>query len=161
MRIALLSTSDTDLLSARESGADYVLANPARPGHQSMAEVIEGCDLVIGRLLGSPQDLCSGFTRVAATGMPVVVLGGEQSPSAELMELSSVPMGVAAEAHLYLAEGGPENLRQLHAFLSDTVLLTGEGFEPPQVLPQWGFAERPGLDTPPRSSAATRPASRG
>jgi cobaltochelatase CobN len=143
VRIALLSTSDTDLLSARESGADYVLANPARPGHQSMAEVIEGCDLVVGRLLGSPQDLCSGFTRVAATGMPVVVLGGEQSPSAELMELSSVPMGVAAEAHRYLAEGGPANLRQLHAFLSDTVLLTGEGFEPPQVLPQWGFPERP------------------
>ncbi|GAA1448532.1 cobaltochelatase subunit CobN [Mycobacterium cookii] len=142
MRIALLSTSDTDLLSARESGADYVLANPARPGHQSMAEVIEGCDLVVGRLLGSPQDLCSGFTRVAATGMPVVVLGGEQSPSAELMELSSVPIGVAAEAHRYLAEGGPANLRQLHAFLSDTVLLTGEGFEPPQVLAQWGVAER-------------------
>ena len=67
MRIALLSTSDTDLLSARESGADYVLANPARPGHQSMAEVIGGCDLVVGRLLGSPQELCSGFTRVAAT----------------------------------------------------------------------------------------------
>ncbi|NYE36677.1 cobaltochelatase CobN [Nocardioides cavernae] len=141
-RIALLSTSDTDLLSARASGADFVLANPARPGHQSMAEVIEGCDLVVGRLLGSPQDLCSGFTRVASTGMPVVVLGGEQSPSAELMELSSVPIGVAAEAHRYLAEGGPENLRQLHAFLSDTVLLTGVGFEPPKVLPQWGFAER-------------------
>ncbi len=145
MRIALLSTSDTDLLSARASGADYVLANPARPGHQSMAEVIEGCDLVVGRLLGSPQDLCSGFTRIAATGKPVVVLGGEQSPSAELMELSSVPIGVAAEAHRYLAEGGPENLRQLHAFLSDTVLLTGEGFEPPAVLPQWGFASRGGV----------------
>lgn len=157
MRIALLSTSDTDLLSARESGADYVLANPARPGHQSMAEVIEGCDLVVGRLLGSPQDLCSGFTRVAATGMPVVVLGGEQSPSAELMELSSVPMGVAAEAHRYLAEGGPDNLTQLHAFLSDTVLLTGEGFEPPKVLPQWGYAERAGLDTKRRSSAADLP----
>ena len=61
VRIALLSTSDTDLLSARASGAEYVLANPARPGHQSMAEVIEGCDLVVGRLLGSPQDLCSGL----------------------------------------------------------------------------------------------------
>lgn len=160
MRIALLSTSDTDLLSARESGADYVLANPARPGHQSMAEVIEGCDLVVGRLLGSPQDLCSGFTRVAATGKPVVVLGGEQSPSAELMELSSVPMGVAAEAHRYLAEGGPANLRQLHAFLSDTVLLTGEGFEPPQVLPQWGFAEREGLVST-RSFLAPQPAPGG
>ena len=57
-RIALLSTSDTDLLSARASGVDYVVTNPARPGHQSMAETIEGCDLVVGRVLGSPQDLC-------------------------------------------------------------------------------------------------------
>ena len=130
-RIALLSTSDTDLLSARASGADFVLANPSRPGHQSMAETIEGCDLVVGRVLGSPQDLCDGFARIRGTGVPVVVLGGEQQPSAELMEISSVPIGVAAEAHRYLAEGGPENLRQLHAFLSDTVLLTGEGFEPP------------------------------
>ncbi|WP_179714415.1 cobaltochelatase subunit CobN [Nocardioides lianchengensis] len=158
MRIALLSTSDTDLLSARASGADYVWANPARPGHQSMAEVIEGCDLVVGRILGSPQDLCSGFRRVAQTGMPMVVLGGEQQPSAELMELSSVPIGTAAEAHRYLAEGGPANLAQLHAFLSDTVLLTGEGFEPPAALPEWGYGER-GLDTPPRSSGATRPTS--
>ncbi|MEP9365435.1 cobaltochelatase subunit CobN [Nocardioides sp. CN2-186] len=144
MRIALLSTSDTDLLSARASGADYVWANPSRPGHQSMAEVIEGADLVVGRILGSPHDLCSGFARIRQTGMPMVVLGGEQTPSAELMELSTVPIGVAAEAHRYLAEGGPANLAQLHAFLSDTVLLTGEGFEPPAALPQWGMA---GLDT--------------
>jgi cobaltochelatase CobN len=150
MRIALLSTSDTDLLSARSSGADYVLANPARPAHQSMAETIAACDLVVARVLGSPQDLCSGFAATAASGAPVVVLGGEQSPNAELMELSSVPMGVAAEAHRYLAEGGPANLRQLHAFLSDTVLLTGEGFDAPQALPAWGFADRPstGADLP-------------
>ena len=93
MKIALLSTSDTDLLSARASGADYVWANPARPSHESMAEVIEGCDLVVGRVLGSPQDLCSGFERIRGTGMPMVMLGGEQQPNAELMEMSSVPIG--------------------------------------------------------------------
>ena len=142
MRIALLSTSDTDLLSARASGADWVWANPSRPGHRSMAETIEGCDLVVGRVLGSPQDLCSGFRRIARTGMPMVVLGGEQQPSAELMELSTVPIGVVAEAHRYLAQGGPANLEQLHAFLSDTILLTGEGFEPPAAVPSWGIAER-------------------
>lgn len=153
-RIALLSTSDTDLLSARASGADYVFANPARPGHQSMAEVIEGADLVVGRILGSPHDLCSGFARIRGTGMPMVVLGGEQQPSAELMELSTVPMGVAAEAHRYLAEGGPANLAQLHAFLSDTVLLTGEGFEAPVEVAPWGYAERP-FETGLRLSSGT------
>ena len=43
-RIALLSTSDTDLLSARASGADFLYANPARPGHREMAAAIEGAD---------------------------------------------------------------------------------------------------------------------
>ncbi|GAA1375967.1 cobaltochelatase subunit CobN [Luteococcus sanguinis] len=143
MRLALLSTSDTDLLSARASGADYVLANPSRPAHQGLLDELRGCDLVVARILGGPQDLCSGFTKVLAAGVPMVVLGGEQAPSAELMELSTVPMGVAAQAHAYLAEGGPENLKQLHGFLSDTVLLTGEGFEPPVSVPSWGWAPRP------------------
>ena len=63
------------------------------------------------------------------------------------MEQSTVPIGIAADAHVYLAEGGPENLTQLHAFLSDTILLTGEGFEPPAVLPDWGVATRPEMRT--------------
>lgn len=155
-RIALLSTSDTDLLSARASGADYVYANPAKPGHTDMAAAIEAADLVVARILGSPQDLCSGFARIRATGKPMVVLGGEQSPSAELMEQSTVPIGVCADAHVYLAEGGPENLAQLHAFLSDTVLLTGEGFEPPTVLPEWGLAPRPTPADAPENAGKAR-----
>ncbi|RYJ01945.1 MAG: hypothetical protein EON52_20530, partial [Actinomycetales bacterium] len=82
-RIALLSTSDTDLLSARASGADYLWANPGSQveGHQSMAEAIEASDLVICRLLGSPDDLCGGFERIRATGKPMIVLGGELTPN--------------------------------------------------------------------------------
>src|SRR5699024_10961625 len=57
-------------------------------------------------------------------------------------ELSTVPPGAAAEAHRYLAEGGPQNLTQLHAFLADTLLLTGVGFEAPRALPTWGVLER-------------------
>src|SRR4029079_834527 len=63
-----------------------------------------------------------------------------------MRELSRVPAGVAAQAHLYLAQGGPENLAQLHAFLSDTVLLTGEGFAPPVALPSWGVLPRDAQD---------------
>jgi cobaltochelatase CobN len=145
-RIALLSTSDTDLLSARASGADYVLANPARAAHTELAAVLEACDLIVARILGSPQMLCSGFDRFRATDKPMVVLGGEQAPDAALMELSTVPLGVAADAHTYLAHGGPENLSQLHAFLSDTVLLTGVGFEPPLEQPVWGVLPRAARD---------------
>ncbi len=137
MRLALLSTSDTDLLSARASRADWRWSNPTRG-----LPALDDCALAVVRVLGSPDDLAPWRADLAAAGVPLVVLGGEQQPSAELMELSTVPIGVAAEAHRYLAEGGPENLRQLHAFLSDTVLLTGEGFEPPVEVPAWGMASR-------------------
>ena len=50
-------------------------------------------------------------------------------------------VGVAAQAHGYLVEGGPANLVSLHAFLSDTLLLTGHGFEPPVVTPAWGVLD--------------------
>src|SRR5687767_12587690 len=123
MRIALLSTSDTDLLSARASGADFVVANPSRLDVSSIAELLADAHLVVLRILGSVRQWEDGFAAVAATGLPLVVLGGEQTPDAELMAHSSVPIGVAADAHRYLAEGGPTNLGQLHAFLSDTVLL--------------------------------------
>ena len=46
-RIALISTSDTDLLPARASGADYLLANPTRPGHTDMADAIEAADRIL------------------------------------------------------------------------------------------------------------------
>lgn len=142
-RIALLSTSDTDLLSARASGADYAYANPVRLTDDTRDALITEADLVVLRILGSPEDVRDLADVVRATGRPLVVLGGERTPNAALMELSTVPIGVCSQAHVYLAEGGAENLRQLHAFLSDTVLLTGEGFDPPVVLPEWGVTRHP------------------
>ena len=156
-RIALLSTSDTDLLSARASGADYLWANPARPAHTELGAALDAADIVVARILGSPQDLCSGFRRIAASGKPMVVLGGEQTPNAALMELSTVAPGTVHEAHRYLAQGGAGNLRNLHAFLCDTLLLTGEGFDPPAALPTWGVLPRPALDPAASGSGGTRP----
>src|SRR3954454_16187127 len=138
----LLSTSDTDLLSARASGVPWRLGNPARLDGAGIAALVEGSALVVVRLLGMRRQFEDLLAPLLAGPAPVVVLGGEQLPDAELMELSTVPMGVATEAHGYLAQGGPDNLTQLHRFLSDTVLLTGEGFEPPSVAPDWGVLER-------------------
>jgi cobaltochelatase CobN len=143
-RIALLSTSDTDLLSARASFAAYNLGNPAR---QSVDTVLDGAEVVVLRVLGSSAEVADELGALGATGLPLVVLGGERTPSAELMEQSTVPIGLAAQAHSYLAEGGPANLAQLHAFLCDTVLLTGHGFNEPVVIPEWGYAERAATGT--------------
>jgi cobaltochelatase CobN len=140
--ILLLSTSDTDLLSARSSDADYRLANPARTGVDDLPALLDGVDLVVVRLLGGRRAWEEGVDALLAGPRPVVVLGGEQAPDAELMELSTVPAGVCAEAHAYLAHGGPANLAELHHFLSDTVLLTGHGFNPPVPTPGWGVLDR-------------------
>ncbi|WP_072801801.1 cobaltochelatase subunit CobN [Rhodococcoides yunnanense] len=141
--ILLLSTSDTDLLSARASGADYRWGNPSRLLADDVPALADGADLVVLRILGSKRSWEEGVDAVLATGLPVVVLGGEQAPDAELMELSTVPGNVATQAHNYLAEGGPDNLNQLFAFLSDTVLLTGHGFSAPLHTPTWGILDRP------------------
>jgi cobaltochelatase CobN len=145
----LLSTSDTDLLSARSCPAEWRLGNPARLGAEGMVQLAAGSDLVVVRILGVRRQYEEVLAPLLAGPAPVVVLGGENVPDAELMELSTVPMGVATEAHGYLAQGGPDNLAQLHRFLGDTVLLEGEGFEPPAVAPEWGVLGRESRGTGP------------
>ncbi|MFF5081334.1 cobaltochelatase subunit CobN [Actinoplanes sp. NPDC000266] len=134
----LLSTSDTDLLSARASGSAWRPANPARTQVSDLPALLDGVELVVVRILGGRRAWEEGLDALLAGPVPVVVLGGEQAPDADLMKLSTVPAGVAAEAHAYLAQGGPENLASVHDFLSDTVLLTGHGFAPAQAAPEWG-----------------------
>ncbi|RLL68057.1 cobaltochelatase subunit CobN [Streptomyces sp. Z26] len=157
--LLLLSTSDTDLLSARaaQGPVPYRFANPSRIAldggsdgrPDDLTALLDGAELVVVRLLGGVRAWQDGLDRLLATGLPVVVLTGEQAPDAQLMESSTVPVGIAAEAHAYLAHGGPANLEQLARFLSDTVLLTGHGFEPPAPAPTWGQLERTARTTEP------------
>ncbi|WP_338899727.1 cobaltochelatase subunit CobN [Streptomyces sp. TG1A-60] len=151
--ILLLSTSDTDLLSARAAAGPvpYRFANPSRLDLDDLPALLDGADLVVVRLLGGIRAWQDGLDLLLADGRPVVVLTGEQAPDAQLMAASTVPVGIAAEAHAYLAHGGPANLEQLARFLSDTVLLTGHGFEAPSPAPAWGPLERTprdGVDGP-------------
>lgn len=140
--ILILSTSDTDLLSARASGANYRWANPSRIHVDDLPGLLDGMGAVVVRLLGGRRGWEEGIDAVIGSGVPAVVVSGEQAPDAELMECSTVPGGVALQVHRYLAEGGTANLRQLHAFLSDTILMTGIGFEPPATNPAWGVLAR-------------------
>ncbi|GAA2599267.1 cobaltochelatase subunit CobN [Actinomadura fulvescens] len=135
MRALLLSTADTELLAGADAG--FVTANPVRVGPDEID--LRGVDVVVVRLLGGRKTWPEGVERLRSSGLPVVFLGGEGDPDAELMALSTVPAGVAAEALDYLREGGVANLRELARFLSDTVLLTGEGFAPPVAMPSYGL----------------------
>ncbi|HEY4420735.1 MAG TPA: cobaltochelatase subunit CobN, partial [Pseudonocardia sp.] len=149
--VLLLSTADTELLAARSSGALYRTANPARVEPAGLPALLDGVSVVVLRLLGGRRAWPEGVDALVASGRPVVLLGGEAAPDAELMAASTVPAGVASETLSYLAAGGLDNLRELHRFLSDTVLLTGEGFAPPAPAPEFGVrgerVQRPGRPT--------------
>lgn len=103
---------------------------------------------MVVRILGGYRAWQHGIDTVLASGVPTVLVSGEQAADAELTGLSTPAAGIAVQAHIYLAHGGVENLRQLHAFLSDTVLMTGFGFAPPVMTPTWGEPARPNaIDT--------------
>jgi cobaltochelatase CobN len=137
--VLLLSTSDTDLLAARASGAGYLIGNPTRVDvSEELPALLAQADVAVVRLLGGVRAWEEGIAALKASGVPLVLLGGEAVPDAELMAASSVPAGLVAEALSYLVQGGPGNLEQLARFLSDTVLLSGEGFEPPASMPEFG-----------------------
>jgi cobaltochelatase CobN len=140
--VLLLSTSDTDLMTARASGAGYRWANPSRLVDGELEELLDGAQIVVVRILGGYRAWEEGIDSVVKSVVPAIVVSGEQSPDAELMEHSTTPAGVALQTHVYLAHGGVENFRQLHAFLSDTLLMTGFGFGAAVTTPNWGVLER-------------------
>jgi cobaltochelatase CobN len=104
--------------------------------------LLDGAAVVVVRVLGGYRALQNTIDTVIASGIPAVVVSGEQAPDADLMERSTVPAGIAMQTHVYLAEGGVANLGQLHDFLCDTVLMTGYGFSPPAATPPWGILDR-------------------
>jgi cobaltochelatase CobN len=137
--ILLLSHADTELLAAAGSAEPWRVANPARVEAADLPDLLDGVDAVVVRLLGGRASWEQGLaTLLARVRVPVVVLGGEPVPDAELQALSTAPAGVVTETLGYLVEGGTANLTNLARFLSDTLLLTGAGFEPPAAVPSFG-----------------------
>ena len=113
--ILLLSTADTELLAARNAGAGYRTANPVKIEVSGLAALTADADLAVVRLLSGRKAWPEGLDGLRRAELPLVALGGEAAPDAELMALSTVPAGIAAQALGYLRDGGPENLRELAA----------------------------------------------
>src|SRR6201998_3258628 len=113
--ILLLSTSDTDLISARSSGKDYRWANPSRLSEDELPDLLAGAAIVVVRILGGYRAWQSGIDTVIASGVPTVLVSSEQAADAELTGLSTLACRSAVEAQLYLADGGVDNPRPLDA----------------------------------------------
>jgi cobaltochelatase CobN len=137
------SNADTELLALRsivdELSRDLGRVRWFHPDRLDGVPSLEGVDLVVVRLLGGSDAWADGFSSLreqcAARGIPFVAAGGETAPDPDLVAASSVPTGIATQAHAYLAAGGPANIANLMRFLADTLLLTGVAFEPPAPLP--------------------------
>ncbi len=154
--ILFISNADTEILAARsivdELPDELGELRWANPDRLDGAPGIDGVAMVVIRLLGGIRAWDGPFQELQAEcvrrAIPLVAVGGEATPDAELAAASTAPAGLVAEAHRYLAAGGPTNTEQLFRFLSDTVLLTGHGFEPPVELPRYGVWDGAGIGRP-------------
>ena len=99
--------------------------------------------MVLVRLLGGRRAWPEGFDRLALAcrraRIPFLAWSGEQQADAELTAASTAPAAIVGEAPEYLRHGGVENLKNALLFLSDTLLMTGYGFEPRPPLPEYGL----------------------
>jgi cobaltochelatase CobN len=154
--ILYLTNAPTEILALRSiieglpEGFPEVRA--ADPGKLAAAPDLEGVSVVLVRLLGGTSAWAGGFgdlqRRCAAAGVPLVAFGGEAAPDAEMTAASTVPSATVAQAFEYLIRGGLENLEHLLRFVSDTVLMTGFGFQPPVEVPASGVLRRSAGDGP-------------
>jgi cobaltochelatase CobN len=97
---------------------------------------------VLVRLLGGRRAWEEPFDelrrRCLAAGVPLLAFGGEAALDAELTAASTVPAALVAQAFPYLLHGGPANTAALLRFVSDTVLRSGFGYDPPAPVPDEG-----------------------
>ena len=158
------SNADTELLALRsvvdDLRADVGPVDWFHPDRIDDVPSLDGVDLVAVRLLGGVEAWPEGFATLcracSARAIPLVAAGGEASPDPDLVAASSVPTGVAAQAHAYLAAGGPQNMANLVRFLSDTLLLSGAAFDPPAPVPDVAIWPGAGLGRT-RRGARRRP----
>ncbi|MHB8295585.1 MAG: cobaltochelatase subunit CobN [Acidimicrobiales bacterium] len=134
----------------RPGGAGPGGAGPGGAG-SGLPVPLAGARLVIIRLLGGRsafEGLDELLAEAGRLGIPVAAFGGEARLDPVLAELSTVPAGALAGAFEYLVQGGPWNIEQMLRFLSDTVLQTSYGYDPPVVIPSAGYLEQPGPAAP-------------
>src|SRR5919201_1808066 len=149
--IVFVPTADTEILALSRAARDLPpgfpplkAVNPVRlPPDLAPETLAAGASMVLVRLLGGRRAWEHGFDGLASycrrMGMPFLAWSGEQHVDAELTAASTAPAALVGEAFAYLQHGGVENLKQLLLFLSDTLLMTGYGFEPPVPLPEYGL----------------------
>jgi cobaltochelatase CobN len=174
----VLTQADTDLLAfataSRRVPPDFPPVRVVNPSYlktegdvQSfLNQELPRYEVVILRLIAGRTSFAAGVDRIVADaerdGFWVVCLPGTDALDPELTALSNVGVPVAHELFAYLQFGGPSNYENGLRFLSDHLLTTGFGFDPPTPLPRVGLylPDRPSVSTEQwqNERATTRPA---
>src|SRR4051812_37054703 len=98
---------------------------------------------VIVRVLGGRAYFADGYERLSreckARGIAFFALPGEQGLDPELTALCHAPLPLVTQVLEYFTQGGVLNLVNLLKCLSDNLLLTGLGSDPPAPLPRDGL----------------------
>ncbi len=152
--ILFLSHADTDLLTLHAATArlpaDFPEIRVENPAHlQTEGDVdaflnlmLPQVEMVIVRLLGGRESFAYGIQGLLAWAQRekkwLVCLPGTDTLDPELMASSTVGVPVAHEALAYLQSGGVANYEHCLRFLSDHLLTTGFGFDPPVPQPRHG-----------------------
>ncbi|HEX3641403.1 MAG TPA: cobaltochelatase subunit CobN, partial [Ktedonobacteraceae bacterium] len=162
--ILFLSHADTDLLTLHAATArlpaDFPEIRVENPAHlQTEGDVdaflhlmLPQVEMVIVRLLGGRASFAYGIERLLTWAQQekkwLVCLPGTDTLDPELMASSTVGVPVAHQALAYLQSGGVANYEHCLRFLSDHLLTTGFGFDPPVPQPRHGvyYPDRHGIN---------------
>ncbi|GAC1557197.1 MAG: cobaltochelatase subunit CobN [Ktedonobacteraceae bacterium] len=152
--ILFLSHADTDLLTlhaaTKSLPSDFPFVRATNPAYlQSESDVdaflgflLPQVEMVIVRLLGGRASFAYGMDRLMTWARQeekwLVCLPGTETLDPELMASSTVGVSVAHEVLAYLQSGGVQNYEHCLRFLSDHLLTTGFGFDPPVPQPRHG-----------------------
>jgi cobaltochelatase CobN len=148
--LRFVTTADTEILATAAAVArlpgDFPQVRCANPGGRTDVALVDeildgGARVVLCRILGGRRGW-PGFDllreRCRAAAIPLLALGGEAAPDAEMTGLSLAAAGAVAQAGEYLRHGDVDNVEQLLRFLADTFLLEGFGFEAPREVADLG-----------------------
>ncbi len=159
--LVVLSQADTDLLALQRARALLPAGfAPLHLAHVGRAEDEAAIDLLLDELLPraavvicrlhSARSFAYGLERLRAwaetTGGFLLCIPAVEALDPDLMARSTVGVPLAHLVNAYFQCGGAENLANGLSCLSDHLMLTGWGYEPPVELPMHGVyapANRP------------------
>jgi cobaltochelatase CobN len=152
--IVVLAQADTDLLALEGARALLPTGFPplrlAQIGRLAdddavdrlLDEMLAGAGVVVLRLLGGARSFAHGIDRLQRwaehTHAFLLCLPGAEALDPELMAHSNVGVPLAHLLSAYFQSGGIENLANGLQCLSDHLLLSGWGYDPPRELPRHG-----------------------